>query len=263
MNMNGKQIGTVFAVFAISAFAGQVSADDLRQIMAPTGTLRIGVYPGSPTSEIRDRSGEVHGLTVEIGEELGRRLGVGTQLVEFRRPAEVVDAITAGQADVTVTNATAARAEKIAFTQPLLALELGFLVPATSKVQNPSDLDNAERRVGVTQGGTSERTIRETLKKAMIVPVPTLQAASDMLRDGGLDAYATNKPVLFELSDSLPGARVLDGRWGLEHLAIGYPKGREIAASRLEQFGMEIRRSGFLTKAAERAGLRGQVPEEH
>jgi polar amino acid transport system substrate-binding protein len=76
----------------------------------------------------------------------------------------VVDAITAGEADLTVTNATQARAEKIAFTSPLLALEHGFLVPSRSQMQNPSDLDVAQVRVGLTQGGTSERTIRATLK---------------------------------------------------------------------------------------------------
>lgn len=62
------------------------------------------------------------------------------------------------------------------------------------------------------------------------MPVPTLQVALQMLREGGLDAYATNKSVLFELSDKLPGARVLAGRWGSEHLAIAYSKGRESAA---------------------------------
>jgi hypothetical protein len=102
----------------------------------------------------------------------------------------------------------------------------------------------------VTQGGTSERTIQAILKHVVIVPVPTLKAASDMLRDGSLDAYATNKSVLFELSDALPGSRVLAGRWGLEHLAIGCPKGREAAAMFLEEFCTDIRGGGFLAKAA-------------
>jgi polar amino acid transport system substrate-binding protein len=242
--------------------SGRVAADDLQRVLAPTGTLRIGVYPGSPTSEIRDSSGKVHGVTVDVGEELGRRLGVPTALVEYPRAAEVVDGIVAGQVDMTVTNATPMRAEKVAFTSPLLALELGFLVPSRSMVENVSDLDNPEHRVGVTQGGTSERTIRAVLKHAVIVPVATLKAASEMLRGGSLDAYATNKSVLFELSDNLPGSRVLADRWGLEHLAIGYPKGREAAATFLERFRDDIRGSGFLATTVEAAGLRGQASEK-
>jgi polar amino acid transport system substrate-binding protein len=112
-------------------------------------------------------------VTVEVGEELGRRLGVPTALVEYRRAAEVVDGIAAGQVDMTVTNATPVRAEKVAFTSPLLALELGFLLPTRSSFQNASNLDDPQYRVGVTQGDASERTIQAVLKHAVIVPVPT------------------------------------------------------------------------------------------
>jgi len=36
-----------------------------------------------------------------------------------------------------------------------------------------------------------------------------------MLSCGELDTYATNKPTLFEMSDSMPGARVLDENWAI------------------------------------------------
>jgi polar amino acid transport system substrate-binding protein len=100
-------------------------SDDVRHSLAPTGTLRVGVYPGSPTSEVRDASGHVHGVAVELGEELGRRLGVPARLVEYPRVAAVVDGIVGGEVDVTVTNASPARAERVAFTDPVLGLELG------------------------------------------------------------------------------------------------------------------------------------------
>ena len=45
-----------------------------------------------------------------------------------------------------------------------------------------------------------------------------------------LDAFATNKPILFEMSDGIPGSRILDGRWGVEHVAVAIPRGREIGA---------------------------------
>jgi hypothetical protein len=48
-----------------------------------------------------------------------------------------------------------------------------------------------------------------------------------LLARGELEAFATNKPILFEMSASLPGGRVLDGNWGQEHIAIAIPKGRD------------------------------------
>lgn len=82
-----------------------------------------------------------------------------------------------------------------------------------------------------------------------------------MLRSGAIDAYATNKAILFELGDGLPGARVLDGRWGLEHLAIAVPKGRG-RSSFLAAFADAVRRDGEVERAAQRAGLRGTAPAD-
>ena len=62
------------------------------------------------------------------------------------------------------------------------------------------------------------------LKNATVVPAATLKIGIEMLAQHKIDAYATNKANLFEMS----GSRVLDGRWGLEHLAMAIPK----AASR-------------------------------
>jgi hypothetical protein len=83
-----------------------------------------------------------------------------------------------------------------------------------------------------------------------------------MLNDRGIDAFATNKGILFQLADGLPGARVLDGRWGTESLAIAVPKGREPGKEWLARFAVSVREQGLVGKAAERAGLRGLAAPE-
>lgn len=243
---------------ALAAAPGR--AEDLARILAPTGTLRVGVYLGSPTSLVRDRDGAAHGVSVELGEALARRLGVPVALVEYPRVAAVVEGLRSGGADVTVTNASPARAESVSFTETLLTLELGYLVPPGSSVAAASELDAPGRRVGVTEGGTSERTLSRELPKAAIVSIPSLRQGVEMLRSGAIDAYATNKTALFQMGDDLPGSRVLDGRWGLERLAIAIPKGREAALDDLGAFIAEARSSGLLAGASSRAGLRGAAP---
>jgi polar amino acid transport system substrate-binding protein len=86
-----------------------------------------------------------------------------------------------------------------------------------------------------------------------------LKAAVDMLASGKLEAFATNKATLFEMSDQLSGSRVLDGRWGLESFAIGIPKGREAALPLVSSFVGEAKANGAVARAIERAGLRGTV----
>ena len=236
---------------------------EVQKILAPSGKLRIGVYPGSPTSMIRDpASGEIRGITVDLGAELARRLGVPAEWHEYRRVEEVLKAMKSGNVDFTVTNPTDARAKDVDFTQPVLAIELGYLVPAGSPVSALANLDRPGIRVGVTQGSTSQRTLPGQLKHAAVITAVSLKAASEMLSQRKLDAFATNKAILFEMSDSLPGSRVLDGRWGLEHMAIGVPKGREQGLDYVRRFAAEAMSEGLVPHAAERAGLRGSTKVE-
>jgi len=235
-------------------------APEIRQALAPTGTLRVAVYPGSPTSMVRTAgSDEMRGLSVELGRELGRRLGVPTEVVVFQRVAEVVDALKAGRADFTITNATPARAQDVDFTPPLVALELGYLSVPGSPVLALADVDRPGIRIGVSQGSTSQGVLTREFKQARVVPASSLRVAGEMLQRREIDAFATNKAILFELADGLPGARVLEGRWGLERLAIAVPKGRSVAAAYLRSFADAVRSEGLVRSAAARAGLRGSV----
>ncbi len=234
-------------------------APELRQALAPTGTLRVAVYPGSPTSMVRAAgSEEMRGLSVELGRELAQRLGVPAQVLVFDRVAEVVVALKEGRADFTVTNATPARAQDLDFTPPLLALELGYLVLPGSPVQSLSDVDRPGMRIGVTLGSSSQTTLTRELRQARVVTAPSLRAAGEMLQRSEIDAYATNKAVLFELADTLPRARIFEGRWGLEQLAIAVPKSRGAAAAEyLRGFAQAMRDEGLVRAASARAGLRG------
>ncbi|MFD0668411.1 transporter substrate-binding domain-containing protein [Ramlibacter sp. MAHUQ-53] len=230
---------------------------EARAALAPTGVLRVGVYPGSPTSLVTTRSGERAGVSLELGTLMAQRLGVPVKVVEFSRVAQVVEAVQAGEVDFTFTNATEARAKLVDFTPPLVRLELGYLAPAGSPIAEVGQVDRAGVRVGVSQGSSSQGALPGLLKQARVVPVPSLAEAAAQLKAGGLDLFATNKGILFELGDSLPGARVLDGRWGFEQLAIAVPKGRPAGMPWLRDFAQQVRAQGQLQAMASRAGLRG------
>lgn len=206
-------------------------------------------------------NGEMRGLSVELGQELGQRLGVPVQVVVYPRLAEVIAAIQRGEADFTITNATAERGRVVDFTATLVALELGVLARASSPVSSAQTMDVAGARIGVSQGSTSEQVLKTRLTKAVLVPTPTLDAAAQALTAGTLDAFATNKAILFELADRVPGSRVLDDRWGLEHLAIAVGKGRDTGLPYLRAFAESVRTGGQVRRAAERAGLRGTASD--
>lgn len=260
---------------AVSACAGLLPAParpqaivvqatpEARQALAPTGSLRVGVYAGSPTSLVQNpRTGERLGVTLELGQLLAQQLGVPVQVIEFPRVAEVIEALKREQVDMTFTNASPARARDVRFTRPLVQLELGLLLPPQSIVTRFAQIDQAGLRVGVSQGSSSQAALSQQLKLAQLVPVASLEVAQQLLRSGQLDAFATNKGILFELREKLPDFKVSDDRWGLENLAIAVPKGREAGHAFLDALAEQVTRTGQLTAMAKRAGLRGLAKSE-
>ena len=244
-----------------SSFALSLPATELaqaRQALAPTGTLRVGVYPGSPTSlVIHPHTGERAGVALALGQLMGQQLGVPVQVVEFARVAEIITAIQRGEVDMTFTNASPARARDVDFSRTLVQLELGLLLPPQSSIRRFEQVDRAGLRVGVSQGSSSQGVLTQLFKQAQVVPVASLEVAQHMLHSQQLDAFATNKGILFEMREKLPGFSVSDDRWGLENLAIAVPKGRAAGQTFLTAFAEQVTRSGRLAQMAERAGLRG------
>jgi polar amino acid transport system substrate-binding protein len=245
----------------MGAFCAQSShAAGEKELLAPTGHLRVGVYAGSPTSLVTDpNTKQIHGVTYDLGKEFAARLNVSVEYVQFPRIADVIDAIKDGKVDFTVTNATPVRAKDVGFSQILLAVELGYLVPANSSITGPDQIDGPGVRIGVTKGGTSERVLSAKFRNAKFLPAESVAAAINALRNGELDVYATNKAILFQMSEALPGARILEGNWGQEHMAIAVPKGREAAQELLDGFVRDVQSNGLLEQIEAAAGLRGAV----
>jgi len=238
-------------------------APEVQQALAPTGVLRVGVYLGSPTSWVRDaKTGQSRGVALELGYALGQQLGLPVQVVEYPRVAEVIAGLKKSEVDMTFTNASPVRAQEVDFTPTLIQLELGVLVPANSRIQSFADVDRAGVRLGVSQGSSSQGVLSTRLKQTTVVPVASLSVAQQMLQRGELDAFATNKGILFELAEKVPSAQVLKDRWGLENLAIAIPKGREVGMPYLREFAQTLKRQGELQRMADRAGLRGLATSE-
>src|SRR5665647_140873 len=80
-NMIGKLSGLVAALaiagsIVVSGAGTSGAADaELQRILAPTGKLRVGLYPGTPTSILPDATNP-RGVGYDLGKEFARRLGV-------------------------------------------------------------------------------------------------------------------------------------------------------------------------------------------
>jgi len=228
-----------------------------RMALAPTGALRVGVYPASPVSMVRDpRSGQPKGMSIELGKALAARLNVPFQMVEFAKLSDVVDAMRESRVDLMVTNATPARAQSMDFSEAVIEIEQGYLVMNDSPISSSDDVDRAGIQVLVVQGSTSQSVLPQQLHNASIVVVETIKAATEMLDQRKADAFATQKSILFDVADGLEGSKVLAGRYGVEQIAVGIPKGRTEGLPYLRKFVVEARADGTVARAIQSVGMR-------
>lgn len=232
-------------------------APEVRQALAPSGPLRVGLYTGTPTSLLSES--DRRGVGYDLGKQLARRLGVAFQPVVFTKNADVLDAVAGGRVDIAFTNATAERMKQMDFTEPYMVIELGYLAAPKTPVRTMAEVDRPGIRVGVTAKSNSDSVLSRQLKYATVVRVDTVGIGVQMLAAGTLDVYSTNKAALFEMADKLPGGHMFEGSWGDEHHAIAMPLGRERGHAYMRAFVADVIASGQVRTAMVRAGLRGAV----
>jgi polar amino acid transport system substrate-binding protein len=79
----------------------------------------------------------------------------------------------------------------------------------------------------------------------------------EQLASGKIDAFSSNKGILFELSDQVAGSRVMPEVIGYESMALGVPIDRPNVKPYLDQFVQSLSASGELASIISRSGLRG------
>ena len=231
---------------------------EVRQALAPTGKLRVALQLGSPHNVIRDPvSGEMKGVGYDLGKELARRVGVPFEPVFYPSVGALLDAGKAGAWDVAFVGFSPARAKEWDFTALHMEVEFGYLVPGGSSISTMADVDRPGIRVAVQEKSQPDIFLSRTLKNGIVVRASSLAGTVDVLRSGRADAIFSIKPSLFEISNQLPGSKVLDGQPGIDPHAMVLPKGRDPALAYARRFIEEAKSSGLIKAAIERAGMRG------
>ena len=248
-----------FAVLLLSscATAPHVSTA-ARAELAPTGRLRVGINVQNFLLVNKERTdGQYSGIAVDLGRELGRRLGVPVELVPFDTAGKLADAVKSGAWDVAFLGNEPTRANEIAFSAAYLEIEAGYLVPAGSPIRTIEDVDREGVRVAVNAKSAYDLYLTLNLQRAKLFRAPTVDASYELFVGDKLDALAGLKPRLVMDAEKLPGSRVLEGRFSAVKQSIGTPQGRPSGAKYLREFTEDAKASGFVAKAIERHAVRG------
>lgn len=226
--------------------------------LAPTGKLRVGINLSNFLLTRTDAAtGEHGGVAVDLGRELGRRLGVPVELVPYPNPGALADAAKSGVWDVGFLGAEPQRANEIDFTAAYVEIEATYLVPAGSPLTSIAEVDREGVRIAVPTKSAYELYLTRSLKHATLVHEKGADNACRRFVADKLDALAGLRPRLVTDHDNLPGSRILDGNFTAVQQAAGTPKGRDAGARYLREFIEDVKATGLVAKTIEKNGVRG------
>ena len=233
-------------------------AQSVKDELAPTGKLRVGINYGNAVLASRDAaSGELRGVAVDLAWELGRRCELAVELMAFESAGKMATAVTAGAWDAAFLAVEPGRAGEIAFTAPYILIEGTYLTPPGSPIRSIADVDRAGVRVGVSTGSAYDLFLSRNLQQAQMIKAENPNTSFDLLINGKVDVVAGVRQALMTHAAKLPGSRVFDDRFMAIGQAMGMPHGRAAGLKCLRQFIEGVKASGFVADALERAGIRG------
>ena len=249
---------TILAILAIAlaSCATMNTDDEAKQALAPTGKLRAGMNLQNSLFTTKAPNGELQGVSVDVMNELGRRLGVPVEWVMYATPGDVADAAGTGKWDAAILAIESSRAG-VSFSPPLTEIVATYMVPPGSKLTRVEDVDAKGVRIAVSEKAGYDLYLTKALKNAELVRVRGTPASFQAFMDQKLDAIASLKPFLLEWAPRYPGAKILDGRFMTVNHGIGTPKGRPAADAYLDKFVKDLVANGFIARSIERHKVQG------
>jgi polar amino acid transport system substrate-binding protein len=230
----------------------------LRSDLAPTGKMRVGINYANPVLATKDpANGELRGVAVDLARELGRRTDLPVELVGYDAAGKMVERLKNGEWDIAFLAIDPGREAEISFTLPYIEIEGTYLVPSGSPLRAIADVDGRGVRIALAAGAAYDLFLSRNIKHAELIRAPTPTAAFELLIAGKVEALAGVKQTLVANAAKLAGSRVLDGRFLAIGQAVGIPKGRAAGALYLREFIEDVKASGLVARAIEKAGVRG------
>jgi polar amino acid transport system substrate-binding protein len=227
--------------------------------LIPTGILRAGVAfapAPSPLFVVKDADGTPRGVTVDLANELARRLGVAVEFMVAPNTGQLTDALEAGTIDVSFMPMDDERRKRLDFGPAYFMVESTYMVTGASGIVRVEQVDRPGVRVVGIANTTTIRAAVRTLKNTTIAAAPSIDEAMALMTSGQADAFALSRDSLPPFVAQLPGSRIVDGGFQQTGIAIAVPKRRPQALAYVTAFLDEAKASGLIRRAFDAAGLR-------
>jgi polar amino acid transport system substrate-binding protein len=233
----------------------QSAPADVASSLAPSGRLRVAINYGNAVLAHRDsETGKLTGISVDIAQELGRRLGVPLALVPFDAAGKVSAAAASNSWDVAFLGRDPERARDIRFTAPYVVINGNYVVRTDSPLNTLDQVDQAGVRIAVSRKSAYDLFLTRALKHATILRADNTIGAVALFRSEHLEVVAGVKQALQQVVAQDSTLRVIAQPFMQIDQAMGTPADRTAAAAYLDAFVEDIKANGFVKQALLRNG---------
>lgn len=216
--------------------------------------LIIGTDATYPPFEFVDQSGQITGVDIEIGKEIGKALG---KEVEFHNINfdHLQTALLTGSIDLWISSvsATRERRKSVDFSDPYVKTGLAALLAKDSPVMKAEDLQAPGRKIVVRLGTTGEGWVREHLKSAEIKALDNDISCVMEVVNGNVDAWIYDQiSVMNHHAQHAHKTRALLTPLREETWAVALPQGKDEMKTKINEVLARMRQDGSFKKLADR-----------
>jgi len=217
--------------------------------------VRVAInYGNAVLAQRNSETGKLTGVSVDIAEELGRRLGLPLALIPFDAAGKVSAAATKDIWDVAFLARDPERAHAISFTAAYVVISGNYVVRKDSPLSAPDQVDHEAVRIAVSAQSIYDLFLTRTLKHAKILRAGSPPEAAALFRSEHLEVVAGVKSAMLQLTVGDPTLRMIPEAFMAINQAMGTPAGRTAGAAYLNTFVEDIKSSGFVSQVLARNG---------
>ena len=228
---------------------------------APTGSLRVGINLGNPVLASEDAATkQLSGVSVDIANEIGKRINLPIQLIPFKSASATVDGIKNGELDMVFVAIDPVRGADVSYTPAYIQIEGAYMVKASSPLKSNIEVDVAGTEIVVGKGSAYDLYLTREIKNATLLRAASSQAVIDDFMAGKGNVAAGVKQQLESDAKRYEGLRMLPGRFMVINQSIGIPKARSDFAKTtayLSEVIAQLKQSGFIVNSMQRHHIQG------
>ena len=220
--------------------------------------LRVAINYGNAVLARRDeQTGQLSGVSVDIAQEFARQLGRPVELIGFDAANRAVQALRDQRVEVGFFAIDPARSEGLRFTPAYVVIEGAYVVPASSRIQNPQEVDQPGVRVAVAERSAYDLYLSRTLKQAQLVKTVRSSEVVNLMFSRELEVAAGVKQQLEKDMQIHPNLRMLKPSFMQIQQAMATSESNPALHSELVAFLARIKASGFIQSALQRHRIEG------